>query len=72
MPERLSEATRMQAGQCLATAGQTAASACWLLEHDDGYSASSLLTDIAAIEAALRRARQSVPAPAGSPHADPR
>jgi hypothetical protein len=66
MPEPLSEAVRMQVGQCLNTAGQTAACACWLLEHDDGYSASSLLTDIAAIEAALRRARQSIPAPTGS------
>ena len=62
---RLSEETRMQAARDLSAAARTATTASWLLEHDPGFSPSSLLEDITAIEAVLKRIRQSVAVLAG-------
>lgn len=54
------EEVRAQASRDLTTAIRTAEAARFLLENSAGYSAPSLLMDIAAIEAILKRLRRSV------------
>lgn len=62
----LTEDARERARRDLQTVISTARAASSLLETDDGYTASSLRRDIAAIDAILLRIRRSLPAPGGS------
>jgi hypothetical protein len=55
----LTEPARVQAGHDLQTVINTARAARALLDSSRDYTAASLLTDIAAMEAILRRVRQA-------------